>query len=109
MFAKLFVSVFDAEDPETIREKAVVFHDAQAAFFPNGTVMAQHLAKQWQSSDGIAPLVLFEDVTVVSLTLRATKSAGRKAFQAAFEPAEATPWAISGLAAPFSSPCYPPT
>lgn len=81
MFQKLFVSVFDAEDPiPTVRADAVVYHHADAAFFPNGTVMAQHLGKQWTSGEGMAPMVLFQDVTVVSLTLRATKSAGAFGF-----------------------------
>eukprot|EP00913_Durusdinium_trenchii_P026658 g25014.t1 len=57
IFSKLFLRIFDSEEPiPTIRAGEVILHGAKAAYWPNGT--AQLLPKVWTVPEGPAPMIL---------------------------------------------------
>ncbi|CAL1162364.1 unnamed protein product, partial [Cladocopium goreaui] len=71
-FSKLFLSIFDSEEPvRSLQKGEVVLHDVKAAFWPNGTRWNVPIDPQaaYVVPGGVAPVMLFEDVTSVSVTL----------------------------------------
>ncbi|CAK9062437.1 Uncharacterized protein SCF082_LOCUS32524 [Durusdinium trenchii] len=75
IFSKLFLRIFDSEEPiPTIRAGEVILHGAKAAYWPNGT--AQLLPKVWTVPEGPAPMIQFDASATLMLTLKARTAAG---------------------------------